>query len=82
MTAASHHGYGRKVPLHHTHMTTRFELMSRRPRRVTITVPDMTHRHLLALSDEQGRSMSNLASYLLEQALHERFKAQQNEALR
>jgi predicted transcriptional regulator len=63
-------------------MATRFELLSRRPRRVTITVPDQTHRRLLALSDEEGRSLSNLASYLLEQALHERIKAQQSEALR
>lgn len=45
--------------------------MTRRPRRVSITVPDSTYQELLDRSDHQGRSLSNLASYLLEQALEQ-----------
>jgi macrodomain Ter protein organizer (MatP/YcbG family) len=41
----------------------------RRPRRITITVPFETYRRLSLQSDEQGRSLSNLAAYLIEAAL-------------
>jgi hypothetical protein len=41
----------------------------RRPVRVTITVPHHTHEALLTRSDIEGRSLSNLAAYLLESAL-------------
>jgi len=41
----------------------------RAPKRITITVPYSTHERLLVRSDEQGRSLSNLAAYLLELAL-------------
>lgn len=58
-----------------------FERMTRRPQRVSITVADSTHKRLQALSDEQGRSLSNLASYLLEQAL-EQLQQQRVEELR
>jgi len=39
------------------------------PRRVTITVPYALYCELLARSDQQGRSLSNLAAYLLEAAI-------------
>ncbi|KEF43404.1 MAG: hypothetical protein ER33_01280 [Cyanobium sp. CACIAM 14] len=41
----------------------------RSPQRVTITIPYATYQQLLERSDRQGRSMSNLAAYLLESAL-------------
>lgn len=41
----------------------------RTPKRVSITIPHCTHQRLLELSDQQGRSLSNLAAYLLESAL-------------
>ena len=39
------------------------------PQRLTITVPAMTLRKLLKRSLVEGRSVSNLAVYLLEQSL-------------
>lgn len=41
----------------------------RSPRRVSITIPFRTYQDLLQRSNEQGRSLSNLAAYLLETAL-------------
>ena len=41
----------------------------RSPKRLSITVPNAVMQRLLECSDEQGRSTSNLAAYLLEQAL-------------
>lgn len=48
---------------------SRLSVVSRRPRRVSITIADCTYQSLLSLSDDQGRSLSNLSSYLLEQAV-------------
>ena len=39
------------------------------PRRVTITVPYALYCELQARSDQQGRSLSNLAAFLLEAAV-------------
>jgi len=41
----------------------------RAPRRVTITLPHITYHGLMERSDNEGRSMSNLAAYLLESSL-------------
>lgn len=41
----------------------------RRPRRITITVPHHAYCALQNQSDDEGRSLSNLASYMLETAL-------------
>lgn len=41
----------------------------RKPRRITITVPDQIYRNLLERSSREGRSISNLAAYLLERAV-------------
>lgn len=41
----------------------------RSPKRVSVTVPDAVMQRLLEQSDQQGRSTSNLAAYLLEMAL-------------
>jgi len=48
---------GKITPKHHS------------PRRVTITVPYALYCELLARSDQQGRSLSNLAAFLLEAAI-------------
>jgi CopG-like RHH_1 or ribbon-helix-helix domain, RHH_5 len=41
----------------------------RSPRRISITLPFLAFCALQERSDEEGRSLSNLASYLLESAL-------------
>lgn len=43
----------------------------RSPRRVTITIPYMTYQDLQERADGEGRSLSNLAAYLLESSLQE-----------
>lgn len=43
----------------------------RKPVRITITVPHSTHLALADRSDEEGRSLSNLAAYILENALRD-----------
>jgi hypothetical protein len=50
-------------------MTASLHLVTRRPKRITITVSYAVAEHLLCISDEQGRSTSNLAAHLLEVAL-------------
>ncbi len=42
---------------------------SRSPKRLTITIPYTVFAALEKRSAEEGRSLSNLAAYLLEQAL-------------
>ncbi len=44
--------------------TTRF----RTPKRITITLPHGTYQRLIDRSDQEGRSLSNLAAFLLETA--------------
>ncbi len=60
--------YGRRVPLQFGAflMSTVF----RKPRRLTITVSQHVMERLQNSSDQQGRSLSNYAAYLLECALH------------
>lgn len=41
----------------------------RKPQRITITIPQAVYEDLGEMSIRQGRSMSNLASFLLEQAV-------------
>lgn len=36
------------------------------PKRITITIPHSTYEYLLKRSDYEGRSLSNLAAFLLE----------------
>ena len=42
----------------------------RSPRRVTITLPFATFQDLQERADGEGRSLSNLAAFLLESSLH------------
>jgi hypothetical protein len=44
-------------------------LLSRAPKRISITLALQPYEQLLRRSDWEGRSLSNLAAYLLEQAL-------------
>jgi hypothetical protein len=41
----------------------------KKPQRITITLPYKTHEDLIKRSNEDGRSLSNLAAFLLESAL-------------
>ena len=41
----------------------------RSPKRISITIPHNAYENLIKQSDEEGRSMSNLAAFLLESAL-------------
>ena len=45
------------------------ELATRHPHRITITIPQSTREQLLERSDVEGRSLSNLAAFLLERSL-------------
>lgn len=42
-----------------------------KPQRITITVPQSVYQKLGDMSFQQGRSMSNLACFLLEQAIQD-----------
>lgn len=48
-----------------------YEKLTRRPRRLSVTISDSTYQELLQRSDDQGRSASNLAAFLLERGLQE-----------
>jgi hypothetical protein len=57
-------------------------LVFRRPHRITITVPHHAYSALQQRSDLEGRSLSNLAAYLLETSLDEDGLAQASHPLR
>jgi len=48
---------------------SRQNYLFRKPRRITITIPQVTAELLLQRSAREGRSLSNLAAVLLEQAI-------------
>ena len=50
-------------------MTAKLFSSSRKPQRLSITVSHLVADHLISQSTSQGRSISNLAAYLLERAL-------------
>jgi macrodomain Ter protein organizer (MatP/YcbG family) len=50
-------------------MNDRLRIMQRQPRRISITLSYHVHESLLQRSEEEGRSMSNLCAFLLEDAL-------------
>ena len=45
--------------------------MQRQPRRISITLSYHVHESLLTRSEEEGRSVSNLCAFLLEDALRD-----------
>ena len=50
-------------------MNDRFRVLQRQPRRISITLSYYVHEALLSRSEEEGRSVSNLCAFLLEDAL-------------
>jgi macrodomain Ter protein organizer (MatP/YcbG family) len=52
-------------------MNDRFHVLQRQPRRISITLSYFVHEALLSRSEEEGRSVSNLCAFLLEDALRE-----------
>ena len=50
-------------------MNERLRMMQRQPRRITITLSYHVHEALLTRSEEEGRSVSNLCAFLLEDSL-------------
>jgi macrodomain Ter protein organizer (MatP/YcbG family) len=50
-------------------MNERLHILQRQPRRISITLSYHVHEALLTRSEEEGRSVSNLCAYLLEDAL-------------
>jgi hypothetical protein len=50
-------------------MNDRFLMLQRQPRRITITLSYNVHEALLDRSEEEGRSVSNLCAFLLEESL-------------
>ena len=52
-------------------MSERFLIMQRQPRRISITISYQVYQTLLNRSEEEGRSMSNLCAFLLEEVLHQ-----------
>lgn len=47
----------------------RLSMLRRKPQRISITISQSTYDRLIARSDLEGRSVSNLAAYLLENGL-------------
>lgn len=41
----------------------------RAPKRLSVTLPHATYKQLVQISDWEGRSISNLAAFLLENAM-------------
>ena len=50
----------------------------RKPQRISITMPEQPYRQLVERSIQQGRSISNLAAFLLETAIAELLEAEHN----
>lgn len=50
-------------------MNDGFLMLQRQPRRITITLSTNVHEALLDRSEEEGRSVSNLCAFLLEESL-------------
>jgi hypothetical protein len=47
----------------------RHRFASRAPKRITITIPHSTFEAIIQRSNEEGRSLSNLAAFILEQGI-------------
>lgn len=49
----------------------RLSMLRRKPQRISITISQSTYDRLISRSDQEGRSISNLAAYLLENGLEQ-----------
>jgi hypothetical protein len=45
------------------------EMIFRSPKRISITIPHNAYEQLIKQSDQEGRSLSNLAAFLLESVI-------------
>lgn len=61
----------RLCPYFDAPMNERIRVMQRQPRRISITLSHQVHDALLTRSEEEGRSLSNLCAFLLEEALRD-----------
>ncbi len=52
-----------------TYKVSKRNLLSRSPKRITITIPHSTFEAIVQRSNEEGRSLSNLAAFILEQGI-------------
>lgn len=52
-------------------MNERIRVLQRQPKRISITLSYHVHEALLTRSEEEGRSVSNLCAFLLEDALRD-----------
>lgn len=52
-------------------MNERIRVLQRQPKRISITLSYHVHESLLTRSEEEGRSVSNLCAFLLEDALRD-----------
>ena len=59
------------MPLPASPAPGRIAILSRKPRRVTITIHWQLHQRLLERADQEGRSLSNLMAHLLEVVLEQ-----------
>ena len=59
-------------------MNDRLRVLQRQPRRISITLSYHVHEALLNRSEEEGRSVSNLCAFLLEDALRDSNRSLQN----
>jgi hypothetical protein len=59
------------LPFSYAPMNERMRVMQRQPRRISITLSYQVHEALLSRSEEEGRSLSNLCAFLLEEALRD-----------
>ena len=62
-------------------MNDRLRVLKRQPRRISITLSFHVHEALLKRSEEEGRSVSNLCAFLLEDSLNQQGKLQPMEKL-
>jgi hypothetical protein len=65
MTTSQEPNFSSNDSLAHPHAATRS------PRRITISVPYQLYQRLGERSDREGRSLSNLAAFLLERCFYD-----------
>jgi len=53
------------------HASSRLSLMKRKTQRATVSLPQSVLEDLQAISDQNGRSLSNLIAFMLESQLQE-----------
>lgn len=57
-------------------MNERIHVLQRQPKRISVTLSYRVHELLLTRSEEEGRSVSNLCAYILEESLDKQVKSE------